>query len=91
MSGQRVRNSSRPSRGGNMCHQSRSRPVTRTSATSIGSGSTASPVIPVPTARRTADRPPSAATRYRARSGGPAAKWAVTPSSSWVTSATSRP
>lgn len=48
-----------------MCQLSRSSApsATRTSATSIGAGSTVSPVIAMPRARRTAERPPAAATR----------------------------
>lgn len=74
-----------------MCQLSRSRPVIRTSATRIGFGSTVTPVIPMPRARRTAERPPSAATTYRARTRSPSVKRTVTPSASCVIPTASRP
>lgn len=76
---------------GKMCQLSRSRPVKRTSATSVGLGSTVSPVMPMPSARRTAERPPSAATTYLAVTSAPEAKRTVTPSSSWARPTASRP
>lgn len=57
--------------------------VTSTSATSIGLASTVSPVMPMPSSLRTVERPPSAATTYRARSAEPSSNVAVTPSASW--------
>lgn len=56
-----------------------------------GLGSTVSPVMPMPSVRRTTERPPSAATTYRARTSAPAAKRTVTPSASCSNPTTSRP
>ncbi len=90
-SGQTARKCGLPSAGGKTCQWSRSRPLIRTSATSIGLGSTVSPVMPMPRARRTADRPPSAATSQRARSAEPEARCAVTPRASCSIPVTSWP
>ncbi|CAM5700175.1 hypothetical protein SFUMM280S_03559 [Streptomyces fumanus] len=90
-SGQRASRPSPSSPGGKRCQFSRSRPVIRTSATSEGPGSTARPVTGTPTARRTAERPPSAATAYRARSALPSAQRTRTSASSWSRPTTSRP